>query len=114
MGAGSTVSALFMLPFALFAWLAEPSGIAVALWLGLATIAIAYTLFTWGLQRLTAATAATLTLAEPITATLLGLVVLGEHLDTASIVGIAMLTVGHVVLAWGSCRRDPEPVPLEG
>lgn len=114
MGAGSAVSALFMLPFASFTWLAEPTGIAVALWLGLATIAIAYTLFTWGLQRLTAATAATLTLAEPITATLLGLVVLGEHLDTASIVGIAVLTVGLVVLAWGSRRRDPEPFPLEG
>jgi DME family drug/metabolite transporter len=114
MGAGSAVSALLMLPFASFSWLTEPSGIAVALWLGLATIAIAYTLFTWGLQRLTAATAATLTLAEPVTATLLGLVVLGEHLDAASVVGIAVLTVGLVVLAWGSRRRDPAPFAVEG
>ncbi|GAB3147189.1 carboxylate/amino acid/amine transporter [Microbacterium neimengense] len=114
MGAGSAISALFMLPFASFGWLLEPSGVAVALWLGLATIAVAYTLFTWGLQRLTAATAATLTLAEPITATLLGLVVLGEQLGTASVIGIAVLTVGLVVLAWGSRRRDPEPFPLEG
>lgn len=114
MGAGSALGALFMLPFATFTWLTQPSGIAVALWLGLATIALAYTLFTWGLQRLTAATAATLTLAEPVTATLLGLVVLGEQLDAASVVGIAVLTVGLVVLAWGSRRRDPEPFPLEG
>ena len=51
----------------------------MALWLGLATISIAYVLFTWGLSGLTAATAATLTLGEPLTASILGIVVLDER-----------------------------------
>jgi DME family drug/metabolite transporter len=115
MGLGSAVSALFMLPFASFAWLAEPSGITMALWLGIATIAIAYTLFTWGLQYLTAATAATLTLAEPLTAALLGILVLGEHLEPLAVTGVLVLAAGLVLLAAGARgRREPRPFALEG
>ena len=55
----------------------------MALWLGIATISIAYVMFTWGLGGLTAATAATLTLGEPLTASILGIVVLGERLSLA-------------------------------
>ena len=81
MGGFSAAAGACALPFVDLAWMREPSGIAVALWLGLATIALAYTLFTWGLERLTAATAATLTLAEPLTAGILGLALLGERLS---------------------------------
>lgn len=114
MGLGSAVCALAMLPFADLAWLAEPSGIALALWLGLATIAVAYALFTWGLQRLTAATAATLTLAEPVTAALLGVLVLGELIPPLGLAGIAALATGLVILAWGSRGpKDPRPFAVE-
>ena len=63
----------------------------MALWLGIATISIAYVLFTWGLSGLTAATAATLTLGEPLTASILGIVVLGERLSLLAIVGLVVL-----------------------
>ena len=115
MGLGSAVAALPMLPFAPLGWLAEPSGIVMTLWLGLATIAVAYTLFTWGLQRLTAATAATLTLAEPVTAALLGILLLGERLDPLAWLGLVVLTGGLVLLARGSRTRGaPRAFPVEG
>ncbi|MCC4908851.1 DMT family transporter [Microbacterium sp. cx-59] len=115
MGLGSAASALFMLPFTSLEWLAEPAGAAMALWLGLATIAVAYTLFTWGLERLTAATAATLTLAEPLTAALLGIAVLGEQLAPLAVVGLIVLASGLGILTWGARgRREPRPFALEG
>ena len=68
------------------------------------TIAVAYTLFTWGLERLSAATSATLTLAEPLTASLLGIAVLGERLTATAAAGLIVLAGGLLVLAWGSRR----------
>lgn len=114
MGASSAVVALCALPFIDLAWLAEPRGIPMGLWLGLATIAVAYTLFTWGLGRLTAATAATLTLAEPLTAGLLGVFALGERLSALALAGLVVLAAGLVLLALGARAHDPEPYPLEG
>ena len=103
------------LPFVDLTWLADPAGIAMTAWLGVATIAVAYTVFTWGLSGLTAATAATLTLGEPLTATLLGVVVLGERLPTVALLGLAVLGAGLALLAWGArTPRDPEPFAVEG
>ncbi|MEZ3161643.1 EamA family transporter [Microbacterium sp. BWT-B31] len=114
MGATSAIVAALALPFVDLAWLATPAGVAMSLWLGIATIAIAYTLFTWGLLRLSAATAATLTLAEPITASLLGIVVLGERLSPLAIGGLVVLAAGLVLLAWGArTPRDPRPYAIE-
>lgn len=115
MGAGSALVSFAALPFVDLTWLASPGGWAMSLWLGLATIALAYTLFTWGLHRLTAATAATLTLAEPLTAAILGLAVLGERLSPLAIGGLAVLAAGLVILAWGTrTPRDPKPFAVEG
>ncbi len=114
MGAGSALCGLVALPFVGLAWVGTARGLTMALWLGIATIAVAYTLFTWGLERLTAATAATLTLAEPLTAGILGVVVLGEHLSAFAIAGLLVLAAGLVILALGSRRpRDPAPFAVE-
>lgn len=115
MGASSAAVAFVALPFVDISWLGSPRGWAMALWLGLATIAVAYVLFTWGLSGLTAATAATLTLFEPLTAGLLGIVVLGERLAPLAIAGLVVLAAGLALLAWGSrTPRDPEPFAVEG
>lgn len=114
MGAVSAGLSLFALAFVDLAWLGDPGGILMVLWLGIATVAVAYVLFTWGLQGLTAATAATLTLGEPLTASILGVSVLGERLSILAIVGLVVLATGLVLLAWGSRRsRDPGPFPIE-
>lgn len=81
------------------AWLATPPGLATVLWLGLATVAVAYLLFAAGLRRLSAASASTLTLAEPLTAALLGLVVLREQLSLPSWLGLGGLAAGILILA---------------
>ena len=115
MGASSALISAVSLPFVDVSWLADPAGLAMALWLGLATIAIAYVLFTWGLGGLSAATAATLTLGEPLTAAILGIVVLGERISIPATIGLIVLAAGLVVLAWGSrTPRDPKPFAVEG
>lgn len=97
-----SVGVLFLLPI-LFAgdlsWLREPRGIAVAMHLGVVTVGVGYLLFTIGLSAVPVATAVTLTLAEHLTAGLLGVFVLGEKLTAPAVVGIALLLVGLLILA---------------
>lgn len=115
MGASSAVLSTLVLPFVDLRWLATAPGLVMALWLGLATISIAYVMFTWGLGGLTAATAATLTLGEPLTAAVLGIVVLQERLSVLAIIGLVVLAAGLALLAWGSrAPRDPVPFAVEG
>lgn len=90
-------------------WLRTASGAAVALHLGLATVALAYALYGWGLRWLPAPTAITLTLAEPLTAAVLGTAVLGERMGALAWLGAAMVGVGLAVAA----RAEPEPPPPE-
>jgi len=59
-------------------WLLQPRAIGVVTHLGLATMALSYWLFARGLQTVQVATAVTLSLAEPMTAATLGIVLLGE------------------------------------
>lgn len=79
-------------------WLLEPRGLLVGLHLGVVTMAAAYLIFTLGLQRVSAATAVSLTLAEPLTAGLLGIFVVGEQLGPFAWLGIGLLFCGLLVL----------------
>lgn len=88
------------------AWLTIPSGLAMAAWLGLVTTTVAYLLFARGLTGLAPSTASTLTLAEPLTASLLGLLVLHERLEPLEVAGLGVLAVGILVLVLGS-RTPP-------
>jgi DME family drug/metabolite transporter len=107
MGALFGTAAIASVPIALstdLRWLAAPSGLLVALWLGIVTTAVAYLLFGRGLSELAASTASTLTLAEPMTATLLGVLVLGERLGWSATAGIAVVAVAIVVLIIAGSR----------
>jgi DME family drug/metabolite transporter len=115
MGSVFGLAAAFSIPVLLTTdvrWLATAPGLTMALWLGLVTTAVAYLLFGWGLGRLRASTVSTLTLAEPLTATLLGTLVLGETLSGVAIVGLAVLAAGLVTLAvpWRGRRTEASPV----
>lgn len=104
MGALFGTGAVFALPLLLAtdaSWLAQPAGLAMALWLGLVTVTVAYVLFGYGLTGLAPATVSTLTLAEPLTAGLLGVLVLGELLPAGAVLGLAVLAAGILVLATG-------------
>jgi DME family drug/metabolite transporter len=80
-------------------WLADPRGAAVALELGLVATALAYILFTRALVRLPVSHGATLSLAEPLTASLLGVIVLGETLAPVQLVGGILVAAGLIALA---------------
>jgi drug/metabolite transporter, DME family len=82
-------------------WLLEPRGMAVALHLGVLATAVSYGLFARGLKSVNVGTAATLSLAEPLTAALLGVVVLGELLSLSQVFGVVFLFSGLVLLAFG-------------
>lgn len=95
-------------------WLARPSGLALALYLGLVATTAGYLLFARGLARLPAGPVATLMLAEPVVATVLGVGVLGERLTLVSAVGVGLLLVGLLLQGVGvgaSPQRLPDAEP---
>ncbi|CAM3237668.1 EamA family transporter [Filibacter tadaridae] len=99
-----SMSALMLLPF-LFLFetegLLSGKSITVVLYLGIATTSVAYILFSTGLKQIPSSSAVTLSLAEPLTAAVLSVLVVGEQLDGTSWAGIAMLLVGILVLTLG-------------
>lgn len=96
-----SMSAMMLLPF-LFLFETEGlltgRGISVVLYLGIATTSIAYILFSAGLKRIPSSSAVTLSLAEPLTAAVLSVLVVGEHLNVTSWMGVALLLGGILVL----------------
>lgn len=95
------LGALFLLPVLFFtdlSWLRTPKGAIVALELGLFATAAAYILFTRGLRQTPLANAVTLTLAEPIVASMLGVLVVGERLSVQGWLGVGLVFVALVLL----------------
>jgi DME family drug/metabolite transporter len=68
-------------------------------WLGLVTVAAAYLLFVRGLEQIDAPTATTVTLAEPVTATLLAVTLVDERLSLLGVVGVVTLLAGLALAA---------------
>lgn len=82
-------------------WLLAPRGLAAALVLGLLSTALAYTLYARGLTQIPVADAVTLSLAEPLVAGLLGVLLLGERLTPLAWVGVGCLFLGLLWLTLG-------------
>jgi DME family drug/metabolite transporter len=59
----------------------------------------------------TVATAATMSLAEPLTAAVLGVTVLGERLTAAGLAGAALLVGGLLLLASAPAAATPRRPP---
>jgi DME family drug/metabolite transporter len=95
------LGACFVLPLLFTAnlhWLTQPAGFLVVLYLGIITAGLAYTLFARGLLLVPVATAASLTLGEPLTAGLLGVLFLNEPLSIVGGFGILLIFAGLVIL----------------
>lgn len=97
LGAGLLLSPLLVVTSP--SWVVSGDGVLVSLWLGLGTVAVAYVLYARGLARLPAATVASLTLAEPLTATILAVAVLGERLTGLATVGAGLVALGLLVVS---------------
>lgn len=78
---------------------AEPQVLLVVLYLAVVPTAIAYLLFARGLEVLPAPTVATLTLAEPVVASMLGVLVLTEPVTAARAVGAVLVLAGLLVVS---------------
>lgn len=105
-------SALGALPILLLSgagWLASTDGLVMGLWLGIVTITVACLFLAYGLKALSASTVATLGLAEPTTATLLGVFVLQETLNGRAIVGLILVVFGLVLIGTLRARRASRP-----
>lgn len=101
--------ALLLLPILVvqdLRWLATGLGLATVGWLGLPATALAYWLFARGLTRLPAATATTLDLAEPLTASILGVALLGERPGLTILAGASLVAAGLVLLSLPRRARD--------
>ncbi|GGK95121.1 transporter [Planomonospora parontospora subsp. parontospora] len=112
MGALFGGAGLVMLPVLLWTgagWLAEPRGLLAVLYLGCATTALAYVLYGRGLRTTPVATAATLALAEPAVAALLGVAVLGERFTPVSAAGLLLMGAGLVSAALPERRAPVRP-----
>ena len=86
--------------------LTSAGALATVAYLGVATTAVAYTLFGRGLRELAPPTVVTLVLAEPLTAAALGVIVLGERPGPLAAAG-ALLVLGGLALL--GPRRGPRP-----
>jgi drug/metabolite transporter, DME family len=108
------VGALLLSPVLLVAGggpLATGDGLLLALYLGAIPTALAYVLFARGLREIAAAEAATLTLAEPLTAAALGAIVLHERPGALAVAGAALVLGGLAALALPR-RREPRRLVL--
>jgi DME family drug/metabolite transporter len=95
-----TLSALLLLPLLVgdsLAWMTTSSGILTAIYLGAISMALANTLQVVGLKRLSPAPTATLLLADPLTATILGIWVLDESITPVATLGLILVAIGLVM-----------------
>lgn len=107
-----TLSGVCLSPFLFvydMSWIASFRGVGVSLHLGIIATGIAYFLFAKGLNYVSSSTAVTLSLAEPLTAALLGVFLLGEYLHVTSWIGIFLLILGIGMLIWSSDNTESTP-----
>lgn len=86
------------------AWIATAPGALAVAWLALVNTVAGYLLFGYALGGLPASRVATLTLFEPLTATVLGIGLLGESFGPTTVVGAALLVVGLAILVMPTRR----------
>ena len=86
-------------------FLGAPGGLALVAYLAAVPTALAYVLFSRGLRHISSGETATIVLAEPLTAAVLGVIALGEHPSPAAGVGALLVLAGLLVLAAPGRRR---------
>ncbi len=92
--------------------LAGPQAFAVAAYMALVPMFLGYILFGYGLSRLPASTATTITLSEPAVAAVLAVAVVGERLSPMGWTGLGVIAASLAVLAIapaGTSRTPTQP-----
>lgn len=114
LGAAFGIGAVLSLPIVLFtsAWINSALLVGFVLYIGLATTALGYILFGNGLTHLSPGTVSTLTLAEPVLATLMGVFILGEAMNLRGWIGCAVI-IGALAFLGIVESRTPTKSNLE-
>lgn len=109
-----SLCALFLFPFSKegVTWVFTLQNIWPMLFMALAATSLAYVLFLAGLEKISPSSAVTLSLAEPLTATLLGVFLLGESLSVTSFIGVMFMLGGIIVLTFSS-RKNKDNVKVD-
>lgn len=81
--------------------------LAIAAWLGVVATGVAYLLFSHALRHVSGATGVTLALAEPVTAFVLAVLVVGERPGAAAVGGGLLVLAGLGVVVWAELRSRP-------
>lgn len=107
MAAIFVLAAAVLLPWAALAgpdpvW--SPRGVLILGYLALLPMAAAYLLFGYGLRRLSASSATSLALVEPVVATLLAVAIVGERPSALAWGGLGLIGAGIVVIAMAERR----------
>lgn len=89
-------------------WVTNADGLTMVLYLAGAATVLAYNLFNRGLITVEPSTAATMALVEPLVATLLGVVVLGERLSPISWLGACLVLVALLLMARVAASGQPD------
>ncbi len=111
MGGMFGIGALVLLPVLLITGeplLQSPDTVAITAYLALGPMLAAYLLFGMGIRSLRSSSATTITLIEPIVATMLAVVVIGERPGVVSWIGLALVFAGAAVIA---SARHPDKSP---
>ncbi len=101
MGVSFVVAAVVLIPFLVtepVEWIRAPGGLGAVLYLGLISSGGAYMLYGRGLRVVPVSDVGTLTLAEPLTAALLGIVFLREPVSLGSVAGMVLIFAAQVVI----------------
>jgi DME family drug/metabolite transporter len=95
--AAYVIGSVMLLPFVLtqpLAWVGTLSGIALVVYLGVVTMAVANVSQVRGMKGMPPGPAATLLLADPLTATILGMLILGETITAIGVFGMILVLTG--------------------
>ena len=79
--------------------LAVPQNLGIVAYLALGPMFLAYVLFGLGLRHLRGSTVTVITLLEPLVATLLAILIVGERLELLGWIGLVVILVGMAVLS---------------
>jgi DME family drug/metabolite transporter len=110
-----TIGTVFQAPLSYgkdFSFLQDPVLLMGALYGGIVTVALAYAVFIYGIARIGAATAVTVGLMEPLTASILGVLILGETVSAIGIVGSVLILTGLVVVGRPPKQKQAQLAPV--
>ncbi len=114
MGAIFGAGGLLLLPVLLVTGaplVATPQAFAVAAYMALIPMFLGYLLFGFGLARVSASTATTVTLSEPAVATILAVLIVGERLPVLGWIGLFIIGLALVVVAVAPTNGTPPARP---